>query len=431
MRNGHKEESGILELVLCRSYRCLTAVRAVIVALLRRMALGARRCGPIMVRLLVATVWTVWLLGYASTQPAPLAPQTGKLPYWDQQRKGANCFNRDCDRAYFAAARAAGIRVVRLTWSKWKGAGRDFLLGNADDFKGIPPADPQRLREVLDWAAAEDVKIVVVPLSLPGMRWQQQNDGRFDARLWTDFKYHRQAAAFWKELASALRGHPAVVAYNLVNEPAPARAMKVDLADRAAREAFEKRVAGTAADVNTLYASLILAVRAVDPDTPILLDGGDFAAPAHIDFLRPVADQRTLYAVHCYEPWNYTTFQINGGKIPYPGPEVVQRELAQVDAWARRNGVPAHRIILSEFGCDRRVPGVEQYLSDVIKSANGFGWHWAFYAFREDEWDGLDYELGPGKRPYSYWQAIERGEHPAPPRKDNPIWRVLAREFQP
>ena len=382
-----------------------------------------------MVRFFVAIVWPLLLLGCASTPVAQLAPRAGKLPYWDQQRKGANCFNLDCDRAYFAAARAAGIHVVRLTWSKWKGAGRDFLIGNADDFKGIPPADLRRLHEVLDWAAAEDVKIIVVPLSLPGARWQQQNDERFDNRLWTDFKYHRQAAAFWKELASALRGHPAIVAYNLINEPAPARAMKVDLADRAAREAFEKRVAGTAADVNKLYASLIPAVRAVDPDTPILLDGGDFAAPAHIEFLRPVADQRTLYAVHCYEPWNYTTFRINGGKIPYPGPEVVQRELAQVDTWARRNGVPANRVILSEFGCDRRVPGVEQYLSDVIKSANGFGWHWAFYAFREDEWDGLDYELGPGKLPYSYSQAIERGERPVPPRGDNAIWRVLAQEL--
>ena len=74
----------------------------------------------------------------------------------------------------------------------------------------------------------------------------------------------------------------------------------------------------------------------------------------------------------------------------------------------------------------RRAP---RSISHVISAANGFGWHWAFYAYREDEWDGMDYELGTAKLPGSYWQAIERGETPARPRKDNPLWRVIAREF--
>ena len=40
-------------------------------------------------------------------------------------------------RARFRAAREAGLQWVRLVPDKWKGAGRDFLLGNADDFTGI------------------------------------------------------------------------------------------------------------------------------------------------------------------------------------------------------------------------------------------------------------------------------------------------------
>ncbi|MNI93865.1 hypothetical protein D3C73_1518830 [compost metagenome] len=42
--------------------------------------------------------------------------------------------------------------------------------------------------------------------------------------------------------------------------------------------------------------------------------------------------------------------------------------------------------------------------------------HWAFYAFREDGWDGMDYELGDKPLPGSYWQAVEKGEAVQPPR---------------
>jgi hypothetical protein len=392
---------------------------------------------------LVALCFCV-ISGAISSHTVGSPPPPDKLAFWDVQRKGTNCFNLKVDRQYFAGCRAAGIGLVRLTWSKWTGGGRDFLLGDADHFEGIPPSDLATLRRVLDDADAEGIRLVLTPLSLPGLRWRQQNGGKFDDRLWRDESYHRQAAAFWRELAGALRDHPAVVGYNLINEPAPARALKVDLPDAAAREAFEKRVANTPADLNRLYRALVGAVRAVDPKTPILLDATDFAAPEAIAFLRPLdEDARTLYAVHCYTPWTYTTFRKNGGKRRYPGVmeidgrqerwdrAALQKYLAQVDDWAKRNRVPANRIVVAEFGCDRRVAGAQRYLADLIDVINGFGWHWMFYAFREDEWDGLDYEVGTGRLPWSYWQAVERGEHPAPPRKDNPLWNVIHRQFAP
>ncbi|MBP7826219.1 MAG: hypothetical protein KA236_06690 [Verrucomicrobia bacterium] len=52
-------------------------------------------------------------------------------------------------------------------------------------------------------------------------------------------------------------------------------------------------------------------------------------------------------------------------------------------------------------------------------------WHWAFYGFREDEWDAMDYECGTEKLPWSYWKAVEAGEHPPFPHRPNPLWDVL------
>ncbi len=123
---------------------------------------------------------TTWLLLIGS----PAAAQ--KMAFWDTQRKGANCFNVEPSEAWFAAARALGVDWVRLAYDKWKGQGRDFLMGNADNFQGVVQQDLAKLVEVLDWAQKYNIKVVVAPLGLPGNRWIQNNDNRRDLRLWND-----------------------------------------------------------------------------------------------------------------------------------------------------------------------------------------------------------------------------------------------------
>ena len=75
--------------------------------------------------------------------------------------------------------------------------------------------------------------------------------------------------------------------------------------------------------------------------------------------------------------------------------------------------------------------GCAQLFADTLAEVNARNWHWAVYAFREDEWDAMDYELGERRLPWAYWQAVERGEdgEAHKPRGSNPIWDVLAREF--
>jgi hypothetical protein len=144
-----------------------------------------------------------------------------KIEFWDQQRKGANCFNVEPREQWFAAAHDLGLDWVRLTYSKWKGQQRDFLMGNADQFTGIVRQDLAKLVQVLDWAHKHDIKVVLAPLGLPGNRWRQNNGTRPDLRLWQDKSYWQQAAQFWGELAASLKDHPAIVAYNIINEPIP------------------------------------------------------------------------------------------------------------------------------------------------------------------------------------------------------------------
>jgi hypothetical protein len=62
--------------------------------------------------------------------------------------------------------------------------------------------------------------------------------------------------------------------------------------------------------------------------------------------------------------------------------------------------------------------GLEQYFEDLISIFTEEGWHFAFYAFREDVWDGMDYELGDKKLPWSYWKAVESDQKPQLERRD-------------
>jgi len=105
--------------------------------------------------------------------------------------------------------------------------------------------------------------------------------------------------------------------------------------------------------------------------------------------------------------------------------------LATAAAWQSKNQVAPNRIAGAEFGCFRRNAGCGDYLADVISVLNGQRWHWAFYAFREDGWDGMDYEIGTGPLPWAYWQAVDAGKTPEPPRRDNELFEVIRRELVP
>jgi hypothetical protein len=150
------------------------------------------------------------------------------IAWWNTPRKGANCQNARMDAAYWQAAGAAGIEFVRLVPDGWKGTGRDFLLGDADQFEAIPEADALVLRRVLDDAHAAGVHVVLTMFSLPGARWKQNNSDKDDARLWQEPGFQEQAATFWRTLAARFHDHPALAGYDPLNEPHPERAFGFD-----------------------------------------------------------------------------------------------------------------------------------------------------------------------------------------------------------
>jgi hypothetical protein len=86
----------------------------------------------------------------------------------------------------------------------------------------------------------------------------------------------------------------------------------------------------------------------------------------------------------------------------------VQLLLCQERSLARLGSIAEGRSFIWKGGV-----GIESYLRDLIQLFNEEKWHWAFYSFREDDWEGMDYELGSGKPPAKYWEYIEQGRMPA------------------
>src|SRR5437773_7922896 len=128
-----------------------------------------------------------------------------------------------------------------------------------------------------------------------------------------------------------------------------------------------------------------------------------------------------------YEPYSYTNRKTNNSRFSYRGKVLVEIEaegetkhvevnlnsvelekmLSPVVEWQKAHGIKSNRIFVGEFGCNRMVGGAANYLSDLIKIFNRNNWHWAFFAFRQDLWDGMDYEVGTRPPGAAYWQAIE------------------------
>jgi hypothetical protein len=396
-------------------------------------------------RVLFCILALCWPLG-----PGPLAADL--MGFWSITQRGANSFNRlPPTQAYFDALAGTGASWVRLAYDKWESEDRDFLLGGADVYDSLNVHDVATLLDTLDRAHRAGLKVVVAPLSLPLMRWAQNNNGAFDDRLWQHQRNWSEAVAFWRDLALALREHPAVAAYNLVNEPAPERESELpEHAPGAQGVTWYAARQGSGRDLPAFYAQVVSAIREVDPHTPVMLDAGWYAAADGFDYWpAPLKDPRTLYSVHMYEPYEATSnpamLEPKPGQrlYPYPGLAPFAGEtqqwgrarvadyLGQFTRWARHVGLPAQRLVVGEFGCLRRWPGCVTYLDDVLTTLDKEGVHWAFYAFREDAWDGMDYELGTTPVPWAYWKAADAGLPDPVPRQGSALFEVIARRLQP
>ncbi|MDR1609418.1 MAG: glycoside hydrolase family 5 protein [Holosporales bacterium] len=361
-----------------------------------------------------------------------------KIHFWDDQKRGANIFNNHISQEDIAAAKAYGIQFIRLSIDKFPSKHRDFLMQDADHYTSLDRDDLTLLIRILGICERENMPVVITTLSLPGSRWNQLNGNKDDLRIWKSKKYQEQAASFWRDLATELRQYRIVVGYNILNEPHPERLFdsKSCHIDRVNQAEVQKLLY----DFNEL---IVRSIRNVDPYTPIIIDSSGYADPNTFRHLWPVesthrerADPFIIHSFHMYEPYEYTNHRHNKGQYSYPGKvagklwasATIREYVRAVCDFQKRHNVPSSRILVGEFGCYRKQKGLPGYFADLIHVFEENHWHWAFYAFREDTWDGMDYELGSEVLPWAYWRAKEGGTEYALKREaTSPQFSVLLR----
>jgi glycosyltransferase involved in cell wall biosynthesis len=322
-----------------------------------------------------------------------------KTACWGTGFGAINMFS-EAGEADFASARAAGVTVVRF------GA-----VGDAQDFRYLVDAEGEhaqvcepainRLAAAIGRAADHELKVIVALGHVPGRIFAQQSE-QYDFRLWSSPEYADRFVALWGALARSLRHFDNVVGYDLLNEPFTP--------DDVAQGYFDEMPSTYLGTLNALYRRTIAAIREWDPETPIILESSYWASPRTLQFLQTYDDEGIVYSFHMYAPPAYTMRGLNRSRFAYPGPVknwpdskwsesiywdkgTIRTFLQEVKQWQLSHRIADRNIFVGECGVSREAAGAERYLFDVLDILTEFKWSWAAFAFRDAEWDAMNYEL--------------------------------------
>ncbi len=151
---------------------------------------------------------------------------------------------------------------------------------------------------------------------------------------------------------------------------------------------------------NDLARQLIAAIREVDAERPIMIEPVNWGGADGFILLDRFADDNIIYSLHTYEPFAYSHQQAPP-YIAYPGTfdgeyvdQVTLEELLKpVDAFRAKYNVP---IVVGEWGGIRWLPGIENFISDQLDLFEARHWSWFWYAWDDEEWEELGFELHMG-----------------------------------
>jgi endoglucanase len=270
---------------------------------------------------------------------------------------------------------------------------------------------------------ADPAGLIVVTALRTGLRQSDftfYRDGAgdgFDPELliedvWTSLSTQSGWCEMWQQAAARYRDHPAVVGYELMVEPNGAHVVH-EIWDQ---DDFYPRHAGSLTDWNAFCPRIVVAVRGVDPTTPVLIGSMGWSSVEWLPYLETIDDPRIVYTVHQYEPQPQYTHQEPGGTHRYPGwfdldwagrPDRfdrtwLARRLQTVVEFRQSHGVP---VAVTEFGLKRWVPDAGTFMTDQMALFEELGLGYAVWAFYPDwspivEIDDFDFLHGtdPGNR---------------------------------
>jgi endoglucanase len=175
--------------------------------------------------------------------------------------------------------KAAGFNTVRvpLHWRLFVEPG-DAEDGSADRFEGPGWALVDRL---VQWCRDADLRVILDLHAAPGgQTGVNHDDGPGFPLTFYVPRYRAQTIALWRALAAHYRDEPAVLGYDLLNEPISPYSDEAYLNPR----------------LEPLYRDIVAAIRSVDRNHLVLLAGGQWSTSFAM-FDRPF-DANAVYTYH-------------------------------------------------------------------------------------------------------------------------------------
>lgn len=243
-----------------------------------------------------------------------------------------------------------------------------------------------RIDAVLPLCQKYGIQVILSASGIPGRKidvfWSEAN-GK---------EYRSQLVSLWRGLARHYRNQPAIIGYDLLNEPT-----------------YDKKDAASWWD-ETIPQS-IAAIRESDKTVWIVVEPGPWGLPSGFESMPVVPDSRVLYSFHHYMPHAYTHQGVSHlgrpkkadtrGKFAYPGSSPnfenetalhewnkaqLEKSMQRAIDFQKRN--PGVRIYVGEFGVIRWAQGADQWLKDSIALFEEHGWDWTFHSV--GGWNGWD-----------------------------------------
>lgn len=233
----------------------------------------------------------------------------------------------------------------------------------------------RHLDRVVELCAAAGIYSIIDLHAVPGwqnQRWHSDNPTH-EALFWQHPHFQDRVVHLWEAIADHYRGNAWVAGYNPLNEPGD-----------------ESRVA-----VGPFYRRLVAAIRAVDPDHVLFLDGNTYSTEFDIFDAFAELPANVVYVCHDYAAPGLAY----GG--PYPGHTrgqwhdraTVERKFLERSEFCRKTGTP---VWVGEFGPvytgdPRRDEQRLQLLADQLEIYRRHGASWSLWTYKDIGLQGLVY----------------------------------------
>ncbi|WP_326767784.1 cellulase family glycosylhydrolase [Streptomyces sp. NBC_01591] len=252
----------------------------------------------------------------------------------------------------------------------------------------------RRIDRVLDWARKYDIQVLLDAhqdvfgpafghRGIPA--WATRTDGlpftphpedwfaeyfepavqRAFTHLYEDPDLQRAQARMWQVVAERFRHHPAVLGYDLINEPMGEMGQGEDLPTAARR--IEAR------QLTPMYNRLARAVRSVDRGNWLFIEPTPIVGEGVPTGLGAVRDHRTVYAPHFYN----TAMEAGADYDPSAG--WIESYEAAVTAYPEQRHIP---VVVGEWGpLNNRLPLMGRFYRDAMTSLSRYTSGWAGYVW--------------------------------------------------